>query len=113
MQEKLNVYFAEGVFDAINLYLYNPSYVTDVEPDLIVATGSKVSYPSSLFFVADTFMKPVISHCFLDPDINPAAFKDKYRRLKNFYEAAAYYKNMQECDYGDISVTDMKGLRNC
>lgn len=113
MQDKLNVYFAEGVFDAINLYLYNPKYVTDVEPDLIVATGSKVSYPSSLFFILDTFMKPVISHCFLDPDINPSAFKEKYRRLKNFYEGAAYYKNMQGCDYGDISVTDMKGLRNC
>jgi hypothetical protein len=109
--ERLNVYFAEGVYDAINLYLYNPSYATDVEPDLIVATGSKVSYPSAMFFIMDMFMKPVIPHCFLDPDINHSAFKEKFSRLRKFYDAAAYYKNGDGCDYGDVSVTSMKGIR--
>lgn len=110
--EYIDVYFCEGVYDAINLYLYNPSYATSVEPDIIVATGSKVSYASALFYIMDTYMKPVISHCFLDPDIDPKRFRNKYRGLRNFYKSFIMYKN-GEYDYGDIHKNSLDKVRIC
>jgi len=111
-EKELNVYFAEGVFDAINLYLYNPKYITGVEPDVIVATGSKVSYASALYFVLDAFMKPIVSHLFLDPDIDYKSFFKKYRYLRRVFKRAIAYQN-GSFDYGDISKTDLKEIKLC
>ena len=112
-ESKLNVYFAEGVFDALNLYLYNPKYVTGVEPDIIVSTGSKVSYASALYFIRDTFMKPVISHLFLDQDIRYKDFSKKYRFLKRVFHRSIFYRNGNNFDYGDVQKDDLSKIEIC
>jgi len=111
-EKELNVYFAEGVFDALNLYLYNPKYATGVEPDIILATGSKVSYASALYFIRDTFMKRVTSHVFLDPEIRYKEFAKKYRLLKRVYNKAIFYQN-GSFDYGDIKKDDLGKIKIC
>ena len=111
-EKVLNVYFCEGVFDALNLYLYNPKYVTGVEPDIVVATGSKVSYASALYFIRDTFMKPVISHVFIDPEIIYRDFIKKYRFLRRVYNKAIVYQN-DGFDYGDVTKTDLRKIKVC
>lgn len=111
-ERELNVYFTEGVFDALNLYLHNPKYITGVEPDLIIATGSKVSYASALYFVLDNFMKPVTSHLFLDPDIGYREFFKKYRVLKRVFKRAIAYQN-GKFDYGDIREDGLSNIKIC
>lgn len=111
-RKELDVYFAEGVFDALNLYLYNPSYVTGVKPDIILATGSKVSYASALYFVRDNFLKPINSHLFLDPEIKSKEFFKKYKRLKRVYQNVSVYQN-GKYDYGDVSKDDLKSIKLC
>lgn len=111
-QDYLNVYFAEGVFDALNLYLHNPKYITGVLPDIIVATGSKVSYPSALYYILDTFMKPIVSHCFLDPDIDFKKFINRYTRLKRVYKSTICYQNGNN-DYGDMRKDRLDNIKIC
>jgi hypothetical protein len=111
-EKVLNVYFAEGIFDAINLYLYNPKYATGVEPDIIVSTGSKVSYASALYFIRDTFFKPVVSHLFLDPEIRYKEFIKKYRLLRKVYHNAIAYQN-GDFDYGDLQQSDLSKIKIC
>lgn len=111
-QDFLNVYFAEGVFDALNLYLHNPKYITGVIPDIIVATGSKVSYPSALYYILDTFMKPIVSHNFLDPDIDFKKFINRYARLKRVYRSTICYQN-GIFDYGDMRKDRLDNIKIC
>lgn len=111
-QDHLEVYFCEGVFDAINLYLRNPKYITNVVPDIIIATGSKVSYPSALYYILDTFMKPVVAHNFLDPDIDFKKFISKFGRLRKVYKNCICYQN-GEYDYGDVQKDRLMNIKIC
>ena len=86
--------------------------MTGVVPDIIVSTGSKVSYASALYFIRDTFFKPVVSHLFLDPEIRYKDFIKKYRLLRRIYHKAVAYQN-GSFDYGDLRKDGLDKIQIC